>query len=318
MTAATAALSSIYSSSVPVATTVPQSSLSSTSAGQANATPTLAISSTSAALATGSPTSVSSTSAALATGSPTSAASSAAASATGTTTSSSGGNTTYAGVNIAGFDFGCDTNGQCTVDGITNIATGTGPAQMQHFATNDNLNIFRLSVGWQYLTNSVVGGDLDATNFANYDDLMTSCLATGAKCIVDIHNYARWDGEIIGQGGPTNDEFAALWTSLATQYVNNTNVIFGVMNEPHDLTVSTWAQTVQAAVTAIRAVAPDHMVLMPGSSYSSAATLPTEAGPDLLNVTNPDGSTTNLLFDVHKYVLSGSSLLALLFAKPAL
>lgn len=144
------------------------------------------------------------------------------------------------------------------------------------------------------------GHSLTHNHSAQYDDLMQSCLATGAKCVLDIHNYARWDGEIIGQGGPTNDEFAALWTSLATQYANNTNVFFGIMNEPHDLTVATWADTVQAVVTAIRAVAPDHVLLMPGSSYSSAGTLPTEAGPDLLKVTNPDGTTTNLIFDVHK------------------
>lgn len=171
---------------------------------------------------------------------------------------------------------------------------------MQHFSDADNLNIYRLTVGWQYLTNSVVGGDLDESNFANYDSLMTNCLATGAKCLIDIHNYARWDGEIIGQGGPTNDEFAALWTSLATLYANNTNVIFGIMNEPHDLTVSTWVDTVQAVVTAIRAVAPDNTILMPGSTWSHASALPTEAGPALLDVTNPDGSTDNLLFDVHQ------------------
>lgn len=72
------------------------------------------------------------------------------------------GNTTYAGVNIAGFDFGCGTDGTCTVDGITDPTTG--PAQMQHFFDADNLNVFRLPVGWQYLTNSNVGGDLDPTN----------------------------------------------------------------------------------------------------------------------------------------------------------
>lgn len=74
------------------------------------------------------------------------------------------------------------------------------------------------------------------------------------------------------------------------------------MNEPHDVTTSTWADTVQAAVTAIRKVAPDHWLLIPGSTYSSAAELPTEAGPDLLKVTNPDGSTKNIFFDVHKYL----------------
>jgi endoglucanase len=122
------------------------------------------------------------------------------------------------------------------------------------------------------------------------------------QCILDVHNYARWNGKIIGQGGPTNDQFAALWTSLATKYAKSPNVVFGIMNEPHDLKTSTWASSVQAAVTAIRKVAPDHWLLIPGSTYSSAAQLPTEAGPDLLKVKNPDGSTKNIFFDVHKYL----------------
>lgn len=57
----------------------------------------------------------------------------------------------------------------------------TGAAQMQHFYKDDGMNIFRLPVGWQYLTNNVVGGDLDSTNFGKYDDLMQSCLDIGAK-----------------------------------------------------------------------------------------------------------------------------------------
>lgn len=94
------------------------------------------------------------------------------------------------------------------------------------------------------------------------------------------------------------------------------------MNEPHDLTVATvsayfseqipianhlpgefqWVDTVQAVVTAIRAVAPDNYLLLPGSSYSNAATFPTEAGPLLVKVTNPSGDTDNLIFDLHKYL----------------
>ncbi|CAN8104723.1 unnamed protein product [Discula destructiva] len=220
-----------------------------------------------------------------------------------------GGKTAYAGVSIAGLDFGCSTDGTCTAGGA--LFPSTGAAQMQHFSSKNSLNIFRLPVGWQFLTNHVLGGDLDATNFGQYHTLMQSCLAIeGAKCLIDIHNYARWNGDIIGQSGasgPTNAQFAALWTSLATEYANNTNVFFGLMNEPHDLTISTWADTVQAVVTAIRTVAPDNTILMPGSTYSSAQTLPTEAGPALLAVKNPDGTTKNLLFDVHKYLDADSS-----------
>lgn len=71
------------------------------------------------------------------------------------------------------------------------------------------------------------------------------------------------------------------------------------MNEPHDIPdLQSWADSVQAAVTAIRAAgATSQVILIPGSSYASAQTLPTEAGPYLLKVTDPIGGTAKLLFD---------------------
>ena len=59
---------------------------------------------------------------------------------------------------------------------------------MKHFANDNKMNIFRLPVGWQYLTNSKVGGDLDPDQLGKYDELVGACLNTGASCIIDIHN----------------------------------------------------------------------------------------------------------------------------------
>ena len=142
---------------------------------------------------------------------------------------------------------------------------------MQHFVNDDKYNVFRLPVGWQFLTNDVLGGAINEDNFVKYDALVQACLATGASCIIDVHNYARWDSGIIGQGGPTNDQFAALWSGIAAKYATNSKIIFGVyvstfamagsfidarsysMNEPHDVPdITAWAASVQAAVTAIR------------------------------------------------------------------
>lgn len=61
-----------------------------------------------------------------------------------------------------------------------------------------------------------------------------------------------------------------MWKLLATQYKSNDKVIFGIMNEPHDLNVATWATTVQAAVNAIRAAgATSQYILLPGTSYTN-------------------------------------------------
>ncbi len=155
---------------------------------------------------------------------------------TPTHTSGGGGSSSksaaYAGVNIAGFDFGCSTDGTCTVSGVVPPGA-TGNAQMKHFVQDDGLNTFRLPVGWQYLLNNQLGGNLDSANLANYNELVQGCLDAGAAmCIIDIHNYARWNGEIIGQGGPTNEQFASTWSQLASKYKSNSKIAFGVMNEP--------------------------------------------------------------------------------------
>ena len=219
----------------------------------------------------------------------------------------------YGGVNIAGFDFGCGTDGTCNTTAVypplSSLGGPDGAGQMSHFSKDDNLNIFRLPVGWQWLVNNQLGGTLDSTNFGDYDQLMQACLSTGAKCILDVHNYARWNGGIVGQGGPSNDDLANLWSQLASKYASSTNVIFGVMNEPHDLDINTWATTVQASVTAIRnAGATSQTILLPGTDYTSLGAFDSNGSLGALSkVVNPDGSTTNLAFDVHQYLDSDSS-----------
>jgi endoglucanase len=164
-----------------------------------------------------------------------------------------------------------DTNGASS-GGYVDPGT-TGQAQMNHFVKDDKLNAFRLPVGWQYLVNKNLGGTLDSTFFAKYDQQMTYCLNSGAAlCILDLHNYARWNGQIVGSsGGPTNAQFASVWSQLAAKYASKPKVAFGIMNEPHDLQdINAWATTVQAAVTAIRkAGATQNLILLPGNDWVS-------------------------------------------------
>jgi endoglucanase len=225
-----------------------------------------------------------------------------------TPATSSGSKVRFAGVNIAGFDFGMVTTGTQDQSQIIDESSD-GVNQMRHFVNDDKFNIFRLPTGWQYIVANNLGGSLSSSNFGKYDTLVQGCLNLGAYCIVDIHNYARWNGGIIGQGGPSDAQFVNLWTQLATHYKSNSKVIFGIMNEPHDLTISTWAATVQKVVTAIRSTgATSQMILLPGTDYTSAGNfIENGSGAALMAVTNPDGTTTNLIFDVHKYLDSDNS-----------
>lgn len=240
---------SVTSAAPLVSTTIPTSSSVLSSAVLTSSTPTLAVVLSVASSVVSNAVQVSSfpttpaaitSAAAVATSAKASSAVPSAAAAAASSVASTGGNTTYAGVNIAGFDFGCSTDGTCTVSSsqgpLTTLGNGGGDGigQMKHFSTDRGLNIFRLPVGWQYLTNSNADfATLDSTNFGNYDTLVQGCLATGAQCIIDVHNYARYNGKIIGQdsSAPTNDQFAALWSNIAAKYADNTAVWFGIMNE---------------------------------------------------------------------------------------
>ena len=179
---------------------------------------------------------------------------------------------------------------------------------MQHFVYDDHLNIFRLPVGWQYLVANQLSGPLDPGFFAKYDGIVQDCLGTGAYCILDIHNYARWNGGIIGQGGPSNDDFVSVWYQLAQHYAAQPNVIFGLMNEPHDLDINTWAATLQAVVYGIRSAgATSQLILLSGVNYDAVGGFDSSSGPALSTIQDTDGTTSKLIFEMHEYLDVDSS-----------
>lgn len=64
-------------------------------------------------------------------------------------------------------------------------------------------------------------------------------------------------------------QFANVWSLLAKRYANQDRIIFGIMNEPHDLDISLWGASVQAAVNAIRAAgATSQSIALPGDLYT--------------------------------------------------
>ena len=63
----------------------------------------------------------------------------------------------------------------------------------------------------------------------------------------------------------TNAHFANLWSQIATHYLGNQNVIFGLMNEPAQTSIPGWLASCQAAATAIRATGADQLILVPNN-----------------------------------------------------
>jgi len=82
---------------------------------------------------------------------------------------------------------------------------------------------FRLPFGWQYMVgNNQASTSLDPTFLSKYDTLVQGVLKSGGYALLDLHNYARWNGGIVGQGGPSNENvseiifaFEGRWLTIA-------------------------------------------------------------------------------------------------------
>ena len=98
--------------------------------------------------------------------------------------------------------------------------------------------------------------------------------------------------------GPAH--FADVWKRLATRFADAPNVIFGLMNEPHDQDGAALAASYNAAIRAIRAAGADQLVLAAGEGWSSGkAWLDSGAAATLAQVGDPGG---RLAFEVHQYL----------------
>lgn len=118
---------------------------------------------------------------------------------------------------------------------------------MSHLAKHDGFNGFRPPVEWQFLVNKVYAAERNADNSPKFDALVQACLVTGRGdwCIINIHNYARWNGGIVGQEGPEITILRVCRGSLRRIFWGR-RVMMGLMNEPNQ--VENWLSMVSLGV----------------------------------------------------------------------
>lgn len=198
------------------------------------------------------------------------------------------------GVNMAGLEFGIDNNG-----GQSGSYVSPPVDQIPHFITG-KVNALRFPIGWQYIQ-PTINGPLNETYLALLDKYVTATTDLRGFAIIDLHNYGRRDGKIVGESDLGAGTLVDLWTRLADHYKNQSNVLFGLMNEPHDLTSSVWFGVIQQVVTAIRKAGADNNILLPGNTWEHLATFASDYNNGLSAIKNPDGSHKGLIFEIHQY-----------------
>ena len=215
--------------------------------------------------------------------------------------------TQYKGVNLAGADFGYD---------VLPGEFGTQYTYPTHeevdYFMSKGMNIFRLPFLWERLQNDQ-NGPLNTEELARIKGFVNYATSKNARVILDPHNSARYYGEIIGIDGDLGAlplaAFENFWTKLANQFKNNNKVIFGLMNEPHDMPSELWRDDANAAIIAIRATGATNLILVPGNAWTGAHSwndnsYGTPNGEVMQDIVD---SGNNYAFEVHQYLDDNSS-----------
>jgi endoglucanase len=177
------------------------------------------------------------------------------------------------------------------------------------YFTAKGFRIFRIPFLWERMQ-PTLGQALDPTELGRLTDLVTYATSKNAYVLVDPHNYARYDGNVVGDtGGPTAAQFGDFWSRLAIVFAANPAVVFGLMNEPYGMATELWLADANAAIAAIRDAGAQNLIFVPGNGYTGAYDWTDNAygtpnSTVMLGVKDP---LDNYVFEVHQYLNSDSS-----------
>jgi endoglucanase len=206
------------------------------------------------------------------------------------------------GVNLAGAEFGSNVPGVFGTD-----YTYPTHAEIDYYASK-GLGVIRLPFLWERMQRTELGA-LDATELGRLTDVVNYATSKGLKIEIEPHDYGYGFGALIGSPQTPNSAFADFWGKLAQHFEANANVIFGLMNEPHDQSATVWLGSANAAISAIRgAGAVSQEILVPGSYWDGAWTWTSPSTDNAAVVgTGVQDPAHNFAFEVHQYLDSDGS-----------
>jgi endoglucanase len=163
-----------------------------------------------------------------------------------------------------------------------------------------------------------LGSTFNETYFDEFSKAVTYITMRGGYAVLDAHNYMRYNdpseqpnsGSIIGNTSDptaaTTENLADFWAALAKRFVSNPNVIYGIMNEPHDMPTSLVLTNNQAMIDAIRGAGAQQLILVPGNGFTGAqrwlnVTCDEDCAPNSEILTAIKDPENNFAFDMHLY-----------------
>ncbi|PPQ67529.1 hypothetical protein CVT25_006070 [Psilocybe cyanescens] len=205
----------------------------------------------------------------------------------------------FFGVNESGAEFG-----QTAWPGaLGKDYTWPSPSSIDYFV-GQGFNTFRVPFLLERMTPPATGiaGSFNQTYLSGLKTIVSYITSKGAHAVIEPHNYMRYNNGIIS----STSDFSTFWKNLANEFKSTANVIFDIMNEPHDIDAQTVFNMNQAAVNAIRASgATQQLILVEGTSWTGAWTWQSSGNAAVFGAIKDPNN--NVAIQMHQYLDSDGS-----------
>jgi|GEM_PF-6539644 len=201
------------------------------------------------------------------------------------------------GVNIAGAEFETPVfPGVCDVE----------------YYINEGMNTIRFPFAWEYMQPDLSKAiDWTSGYAAQYAALVQKWTDAGYTVVIDMHNYMQYNDQVIGAAGSeaAQADYANAWGQIAAQFRDNSNVIFGLMNEPvaiFDGGTELVLANENAAVAEIRKAGAEQPVLYSGNSWDNGrdwcANWYGTPNSEVFNSESMQDPLNNKMLELHMYL----------------
>ena len=212
--------------------------------------------------------------------------------------------TRFAGINLAGGEFGTVPGKLDTDYAYPNRASVDGFAR-------EGFNLIRLPFRWERLQPEL-GGELVRKEVEQIQDIVTYAAGRGMTTVLDTHNYAKrrlagdgWRNDhSIGSREVPAEAFANFCGRLAGVFKTSDTVMFGIMNEPADIDARTWLHAANISAAAIRGAGAEQTLCVPGVNFTGAHSWARSGNEIMSAFVDP---AANFVIEVHQYFDSNSS-----------
>lgn len=158
------------------------------------------------------------------------------------------------------------------------------------------VRMVRFPILWERLQ-PTLNGPFDPTYAGLIDRTFGYAQKYNVKIILDIHNYMRYRGVVIGTGNVSYSSYKDLITKVALRWNSQPSLYaYDVMNEPHDA-ITQWPIAAQHAIDGIRSIDSIRPILIEGNGWAEATRWP-QWNDSLLGLKDPSNL---IVYQAHSY-----------------